>query len=134
MPGLVNRLLKILFPKTRSQSHTTEKEGKAIREELKFLVFRSEVVILMDHHNTLATILQVIIQPGTQTSMEIVTREVERVMDALVLDLLGSYDEEKRPNTEVITSFVLVVAVVITKNIKTLQRPIHQQSARGGDN
>ena len=100
MPGLVNRLLKILFPKTRSHSHTTEKEGKAIREELKFLVFRSEVMILMDHHNTLATILQVIIQPGTQTSMEIVTREVERVMDALVLDLLGSYDEEKRPNTE----------------------------------
>ena len=34
----------------------------------------------------------------------------------------------------VVTSFVLVVAVVITKNIKTLQRPIHQQSGRGGDN
>ena len=33
----------------------------------------------------------------------------------------------------VITSFVLVVAVVITKNIKTLQRPIHQQSGRGGE-
>ena len=106
MPGLANRLLKILFPITRSQSHATEKEGKAIREEVKFLVFRSEVVILMDPHDSLATILQVIIQPGTQTSMEIVTRVVEGVIDGLVLDLLGSYDEEKRPNT----SFVLVVA------------------------
>ena len=67
-----------------------------MREEVKFLVFGSEMV--MDPHNSLATILQVIIQPGTQTSMEIVTRDMESVMDAL--DLFGSYDEEKRPNTE----------------------------------
>ena len=121
MPRLVNRLLKILFPIMRSQSHTTEKEGKAIREEVKFLVFRSEVVILMDHHNSLATILQVIIQPGTQTSMEIVTCEVERVMDALVLDLLGSYDEEKRPNTEFEVGYNIICACCSCGDYKKYQ-------------